>query len=337
MLDHDELLPEEQAHPGFIQELRTTYQMKPEEKQLLAHVHERLAQHSHPLPPLKPIQIGSHTRSLRRAPTVSPSSRPTGSRQRWLQHLNTLVAVLFVGILVGSLVFTFSILNRTRVGSPPATGGVTNSIRVLLVPAQGSRTPSQAEMEATRTLLSQRFIGFGLQGSSVRLLTANGQPGILVELPHFGGDEQQTIDTLLGTGALAFWNTGPYDITIKTGTLFNPNQFTEYNPGGKARFTNQDIDPSVLAVFRDSYTGLPAINFMMKGDALKRFQRYTANNIGHSLTITLDGKVIESAIIQSSIAGPFEVFSADFTQQQASAIVSVLKYGPLPVELKKLE
>ena len=74
---------------------------------------------------------------------------------------------------------------------------------------------------------------------------------------------------------------------------------------------------------------------MMKGDALKRFQRYTANNIGHSLTITLDGKVIESAIIHSSIAGPFEV-SADFTQQQASAIVSVLKYGPLPVELKKL-
>ncbi len=73
----------------------------------------------------------------------------------------------------------------------------------------------------------------------------------------------------------------------------------------------------------------------MKGDAVNRFQLYTANNIGHALTITLDGKVLESGIIETSIAGPFEV-PVNSTQQQASALVSVLEYGPLPVELKKL-
>jgi hypothetical protein len=334
MLDHDELLPEEQAYPDFVQELQTTYEMKPEEKQVLTRVHERLAQRSHPHPLLEPVQAGGHTRSPQLPPTVSPPSWPTTSRQRWLRHLNTLVAALFVGLLVAIMVFTFSSINRTGVGSPPATVGLTNGIRVLLVPAEKGSTPSQAEMEATRILLSQRFISFGLQGSSVRVLTVNGQPGILVQLPHFGGNEQQTSGTLLETGALAFWDTGPY-ATVPVGTPFNPGPYTQYNPDSKPRFTNQDLDPTVLAVFRDSSTGLPAINFMMKGDALKRFQRYTANNIGHSLTITLDGKVIESAIIHSSIAGPFEV-SADFTQQQASAIVSVLEYGPLPVELKKL-
>ena len=335
MLDHDELLPEEQTYPDFVQELQTAYQMKPEEKQVLAHVHERLAQRSHSHPLLEPVQAVGHTHiRLPHLPlTVSPPSRPTTSRQRWLRHLNTLVAVLFVGLLVATMVFTFSSINRTRVGSPPATVGLTNGIRVLLVPAEKGSTPSQTEMEATRTILSQRFISFGLQGSSVRVVTVNGQPGIQVELPHFGGNEQRTIATLLETGELAFWDTGPY-ATVPIGTSFNPGPYIQYNPGGKPRFTNQDLDPSALTVFRDP-EGQLAISCMMKGDAVNRFQLFTANNIGHALTITLDGKVLESGIIETSIAGPFAV-PVNFTLQQGSALVSVLKYGPLPVELKKL-
>ncbi len=330
MLDHDELLPEEQAFPGLVQELRTTYQMKTEEKQVLTRVHQRLARSSHPLPMLEPVQAGSHTQPQRLVPPLSLLSHPTSFRQDWLPRLNTFVAVLFVGLLVGSLVFTFSIINRTRVGSPSV--GPTNGIQVLLVPTERGGTPSQAKMEATRTILSQRFTSFGLQGSSVRVLTANGQPSILVELPHFGGNEQQTITTLLGTGVLAFWDTGPNGEVITPGKPFDPAPFIEYNPGGQPRFTNQDLDLNFLAVGQDPLLGLPVINCMMKGDAVNRFQHYTANNIGHALTITLDGKVIASAIINSAIGGPFQI-PADFTQQQVSAIVSVLKYGPLPVEL----
>ncbi len=115
MLDHDELLPEEQASPDFVQELQIAYQMKPEEKQVLTRVHERLAQRSHPHPLLEPVQAGGHphTRSPQLPPTVSPPSRSTTSRQRWLRHLNALVAALFVGLLVATMVFTFSSINRT--------------------------------------------------------------------------------------------------------------------------------------------------------------------------------------------------------------------------------
>ncbi|HET7641186.1 MAG TPA: hypothetical protein VFK47_20930, partial [Ktedonobacteraceae bacterium] len=110
MLDHDELLPAEQAYPGLVQELRTTYQMKPAEKQVLTRVHERLAQSSHPLPLLEPAQAG--TEPMVFVPLVSAHSRPTIFRQRWLPRLNMLAAVLFIGLLVGSLVFTFSIINH---------------------------------------------------------------------------------------------------------------------------------------------------------------------------------------------------------------------------------
>ena len=48
MLDHDDGLlddefSEEQTDPAFIQERRAIYQLRPEEKQVLARVHERLA------------------------------------------------------------------------------------------------------------------------------------------------------------------------------------------------------------------------------------------------------------------------------------------------------
>jgi preprotein translocase subunit SecD len=230
--------------------------------------------------------------------------------------------VFFVGLLVGSLVFAFSI-NRSSVGSPA------NSLRVFLVPTEKGSAPLQTELEAASTILSQRFSDFGLQGFSVQITTSKGQSGILVELPRFSGNEQQTIDILVGTGELAFWGTG--HTPVPTGTTFDPIPYAQYNPGDQPRFTGQDLDTNSLAVTKNTW-GNPEIEGVMKGAAVQRFQLYTAQNIGNYLTVTLDGKVLQSAVIESSISGPF-VIIGEFTQQQASAIVATLKFGALPVEL----
>jgi len=333
MLDHDELLPEEQAYPGIVEELRTVYQMKPAEKQALIRVRERLAQSVDALPQIEPVQAGEYTRKQRVESPVVSSSRNMRAGWKWLRHFNTLAAALFVAVLVGSLVFTFAIIGHSRLGSsnPTGTAAVTNDIRVLLAPA-GGITPSQAEMEATRALLSQRFRDFGLNRASVRVLTANGRPEILAELPHFGGDEQRIITMLVETGSLAFWNTG--SIPLALGTTLNPAQFIQSNPGGKPLFTNRDLDPGAFAISYDA-AGRPLINCIMQGEAIGRFQTYTARNIGNFLTVTLDGTVIESAVIQSAIDGPFEL-SLNYTGQQAKAFIAIIKHGPLPVELKRL-
>lgn len=324
MLDHDELLPEEQAHPGLIQELRTIYLMKPEEQQVLSRVHQRLAEDSHSLP------LPESTRAGRRAQTPWPVSvisprRHYGPRQRWLRPLSTLAAVLFVGLLVGSLILAFSI-NRSNVGLSA------NSNRVFLAPVKTGGTPSHAELEAASTILSQRFSDFGLQGFSVQVTTSNGQSGILVKLPRFGGNEQQVIDILVGTGELAFWGTG--NTLVPAGTTFNPNQYIQYNPGDQPRFTSQDIDPNSLSVVKDQ-ADTPQISGEMKGEAIQRFRLYTAQNIGNYLTVTFDDKVLQSAVIAGSISGPF-VITGEFTQQQASAIVAALKSGTLPIEFNTL-
>lgn len=328
MLDHNDLLPEEQTYPHVVRELQAAYRLKPAEKQMLARVHERLAQSSHALPRLEPVERADST-SL----STSFSQRPASSRQRWLSRFNAIAAVLFITLLVGALALTFSAIHRSSVGSSSTT-----LTRVSLVPAQKGSVPSQAKMEATRALLAQRFSSFGLQGATVRLQTINGQPGIIAELPHFDGndsDERKIVGILVQTGVLAFWNTGPYGILV-AGTSFNPDLYTQYNPGSKPRFTNPDLDATAFAVTHDpsAPTNIASISCLMKGNARDRFRLFTAHNIGNALTITLDGKVLASAVIASSVSGPFDFMVTDFTQQQVNAIVSVLAHSPLPVSLK---
>lgn len=325
MLDHHDLLPEEQTYSHVVRELQAAYRMKPVEKQVLTHVQERLAQSSHALPQLEPVERADST-----LPSTSFSQRPASSRQRWLSHFNAIAAVLFMTLLVGALALTFSAIHHGSVGF-----SATTPIRVLLVPAQKGTVPSQAKMEATRLLLAQRFSSFDLQGATVRLQTINGQPGIIAELPHFDGNERQIVSILVQTGVLAFWNTGPYGMLV-AGASFNPDLYSQYNPGGKPSFTNQDLDATAFAIIHDpsTPTNIASINCLMKGDALNRFRLFTAHNIGNVLTLTLDGKVLASEVIANPVSGPFDFTVADFTQQQAGAIVSVLAHSPLPVSLK---
>jgi preprotein translocase subunit SecD len=150
-----------------------------------------------------------------------------------------------------------------------------------------------------------------------------------VEVPHFGSDERAILATLLEVGQLAFWNTGPQP--VPAGSTFDPTQFTQYNPASKPQFTGADLDPSQIRVGNDQ-AGRPTILFAMKGPAIARFGAFTQQNIGTYLTLTLDLQVIPSAIIQGAINGTAQM-TGNFSQQQALALVSVLKYPLLPVVL----
>lgn len=323
MLNDHDLLPEEQSNPGLIQELRATYRLRPEEQQALARVHERLARNSQPLPSLDAVRIDDLVRARQRVTPAAPPTRISRFRQRWLTRLGAFAAAMLVIILVGSLALTFSLIHHTSIGSPAR-----NDIHLVLEPVKGSH-PSQADMQAASEVLSRRFSSFGLNGASTIVGTTNGHLAIQVELPHFGGYEQQTIATLVQTGRLEFWCTGPFPVQINT--TFDPARYTQYNPGGRPRFTGRDLDPKSLSVSHDQ-ADRPQIDFEMRGSSIDAFGSFTARNIGEYLTITFDRKVIESATIQSAITGP-ALITSTFTQQQANAIVADLKAGSLPVAL----
>jgi preprotein translocase subunit SecD len=200
---------------------------------------------------------------------------------------------------------------------------------VLLVLAPGTGTPTQAALSSAGKTLSLRLAAFGLKNANVVELTSGNQPALQVEVPHFGSDERAILGILLEVGQLAFWSTGQQP--VPEDSTFDPTQFTQYNPAGKPHFTGADLDPSQISVGSDQ-TSYATILFSMKGPAIARFGAFTQQNIGTYLTLTLDLQVIQSAIIQSAINGP-AVMSGTFTQHQALALVSVLKYPPLPVVL----
>jgi preprotein translocase subunit SecD len=206
-------------------------------------------------------------------------------------------------------------------------------VSVLLVPDPTQHYSSDtlnSEMPAVRDAIEQRVNGgLGVNEPSIRLQTSNGVPAISVELPGLGGNQTSAINTLLRTGVLEFWSTGPSAATI--GATFDPTQYTQYNPGNKPEFTGKDLDASQTYVGYDQ-TGRPQINFEMKQSAIGAFGTFTSKNVGQYLTVTLDRTVIESAVIQSAITGQGEI-TGNFTLDQANQIVTVLKYGSLPISL----
>ncbi|HLG78160.1 MAG TPA: protein translocase subunit SecD [Ktedonobacteraceae bacterium] len=205
--------------------------------------------------------------------------------------------------------------------------------RFLLAPKLG-QNPTDDEMNTTRQIIESRVNGgLGVKEPSIRVQHGSSGPSIVVELPKFSGDQESTVSTLLNAGLLEFWITGPQGY-LADNTPFDPSQYTQYNPGGQAQFKGKDLKPDSLQVGTDQ-TGNYSIQFAMQGDAATKLTTLTQANQGSYLTITLDKKVITSAVIQNTLPGNGEI-TGKFTADQAQALVNVLKYGALPVNLEKI-
>lgn len=143
MLEPEDLLAEEQAHPELLRELQKIYQMKPKERRALARVRERLEDYSPtPLPTPERSQTDNFTQAHK---TTFPL--PSPSRHKWGRRINLLVALLVVVLLVGSFAFVFSKINQTRTGvnrgntsAPPKTVStvveLTEGLRLAMIDAQ---------------------------------------------------------------------------------------------------------------------------------------------------------------------------------------------------------
>ncbi|GHO99974.1 hypothetical protein KSF_100220 [Reticulibacter mediterranei] len=127
MLENNDLLPEEQAHPELQQDLQAIYQWKPEEKQAYQRVRERLMQNTQPIPAPEPVQLPSQQN---RPASDSLTSPIRNKHQRWIQRINTYAAVFFVAALVGALALTFWSIphSRTHVGTSPSSDKVRTPI-----------------------------------------------------------------------------------------------------------------------------------------------------------------------------------------------------------------
>src|SRR5260370_38889392 len=148
-------------------------------------------------------------------------------------------------------------------------------VRALLIPdgTYDQNTLNQV-MPAVRDNIESRVNGgLGVSEPSIRIITTNGSPAISVELPGFTGNQTEAVNSLLKTGKLEFWSTGPSPVAI--GSTFDPTQYTQYNPGGKPHFTGADLDSSQVYVSQ-AQAGRPQISFGRNANARSRLGTFTA-------------------------------------------------------------
>ena len=80
----------------------------------------------------------------------------------------------------------------------------------------------------------------------------------------------------------------------------------------------------------------PAVSFTLNGDGARRFGQVTEQNIGRSLAIVLDDRVVTAPRIDGRITDQGQIFGS-FTPQEASDLALVLRSGALPASLTYLE
>ncbi|GAC1455664.1 MAG: protein translocase subunit SecD [Ktedonobacterales bacterium] len=173
-----------------------------------------------------------------------------------------------------------------------------------------------------------RRINGGL-GVTEAVVRTEGGKRIAVELPGLQ-DADQARQLLGQTGQMNVIDTGAQQ--IPQGQQVQPCT-TTCQPGQyKVVFTGTELDGNSIAAQLDQQSNQPIVTFAFTGSAKTRFAEYTRSHQGQYLTITLDNKVIESAVIQSEIDGNGQIQGMP-SISSAQNLASLLKYGALPLPL----
>jgi preprotein translocase subunit SecD len=246
----------------------------------------------------------------------------------------TLVFLFFIALLVAGAAYVDAPNNGgLHIGDfnndlQPRLGlDLEGGVQVLLqatctLPNHTCQAGELSHLEDARNNIEQRVNG-GL-GVSEPVIRTEGDRLISVELPGLK-NEQDAVKLLGQTGKMEIIDTGSVQLQV--------NQPVPEGSNYPVVFTGADLDSGNISATIDQQTNQPVILFQFKGSKQSAFSDYTRTHIGQYLTITLDGVVIESAVIQSQITGQGQISGGSMTLDSAQRTAALLRYGSLPVPL----
>ncbi|HKO09455.1 MAG TPA: protein translocase subunit SecD [Alphaproteobacteria bacterium] len=174
-------------------------------------------------------------------------------------------------------------------------------------------------------------------------IARQGTDRIVVQLP--GVQDPDRLKRLLGTTAKLSFHLLSLE-TPAPGAPAPPG--TEYLPGtadaghGGGRYLVQrlvDVDGSHLTDAQagtNSQNGEWVVNFTFDSVGAREFGAVTTKNVGRSLAIVLDNRVISAPVIREPIFGRGQI-SGRFTAAGANDLAILLRGGALPAPLKIIE
>ena len=85
------------------------------------------------------------------------------------------------------------------------------------------------------------------------------------------------------------------------------------------------------------FSSTAEVSMEMNAEGAKQWKRLTADNIGKSVAIVLDGYVYSYPTVQAEIAGGRSSITGDFTLDEAKDLANILKSGKLPAPARIIE
>jgi preprotein translocase subunit SecD len=168
------------------------------------------------------------------------------------------------------------------------------------------------------------------------VVRAAGPTDIVVELPQVTHerDAGRDVSLLACCGAVAILDTGEQPLALNESTAGRTCVAACQAGQYPIAFTGEQIDRQSIYVGSDSSSGppQPVVLLAFTSAYQPRLAGYTRTHIGKYLTITADGVVIESALIQSEIDTALQIRGFS-TVDAAQQLADVLWVGSLPIAL----
>ncbi|BAL80448.1 protein translocase subunit SecD [Caldisericum exile] len=107
---------------------------------------------------------------------------------------------------------------------------------------------------------------------------------------------------------------------------------------GKVVLTGAHIKNATLEFSKDPATlGQPVIAFQLDSEGAKIFADVTQQNIGKTISIYLDDKLLMAPTVKSAITDGQGIIEGKFTKEEAANYAALLRSGALPVKLNFIQ
>jgi preprotein translocase subunit SecD len=191
------------------------------------------------------------------------------------------------------------------------------------------------DLTTIQTIIENRINQYGV---SEPIVQTQGTDRIVVQIP--GVTDVDTVRKLIGsTGRLDFVPIPASTTGVDQGTVLGtslpacaPNTTTF--SAECVLFSGDQI--ASAAAGSSQTTGQRAVDFTLKGTGSTLFANYSRANVNNQFAIVLDGTVQSAPVIQEAITGGTGQITGSFTTAQVNELVTVLKYGALPLAIQEV-
>ncbi|UPA28266.1 MAG: protein translocase subunit SecD [Verrucomicrobiota bacterium] len=225
-------------------------------------------------------------------------------------------------------------------------GGISFTLKVASVPNLSAHD-REGRLEQAMQIMRQRLDGMGVVEPLIR---ARGEDEVEIQLPGISAqDNPEIIDAVKRPAKLEFRlvaDQRPQNLDLRSvplgyELLFLEEERSEDGTVEKIpmyvkkipEMTGKSVERAFATM--NQYGGFE-ISLEMKGEGAKRFGEVTANNVGKSLGIVLDGKLYSAPRINCAIREGRASISGHFSQRDAIELANVLN-NPLEFELELTE